>query len=1324
MARGPCAPTVLSLSVISMGRDGVNLPPCRHGISTCTLSCPEPAWLNADCRRHAAPSSADIRQEIMTLRARHVAVAAIFAFIAWGYAVHWLPLLHYLPYVFIAGSATVLLALGAIGALTVKRKQSGIPSSTQLSRHLPFTHPQTWRESTTWLSEQSLYRKEPLYPPSFLITESLDSLLDRLLADLVSSWYKNITNSPNFVSSIDSAIRLALIDIRNRIFAVDLVETGVSRIVPILTRHLRDFYEAERVVRGKNLNRNVTESEELNLAIAAKYKEGRLHPAASLAYSDLKMVQQDHVRKFVARLLPEVLPEDMIKSRAVSVLIKEIVSCSLITPFLQLLSEPDTWNQLLETYGRAMLNDRKSVRQIRKALDEHASPAPKMLGTQAFPRLSAQDDERKFERFVRAIRRCNNLSEARRFRSEVASQLKRESMQEGQDQTYLRRLQTGRYLLDQKVGKLGAVGGSSAIRSPRDNLKNGENSAKVMNQSIVQLLHDATGLSYFMEYMDRHRVMTIVQFWIVVDGFRNPLEDDDAAIDSFSEGRAQWTEADRMDISQIYESYLKKPEIRVPESSHQAIQSFLRSGKDANMSQYLKARSAILRAQSLVLEEMQETHYPGFKKSDLYYKYLTFEDSSGKARRPLARTLKEPSVDSIPESPSKPPVSRASTRLNAARTELRRNASSNNDLKASAKAVENGFQPSGRRSLDVDTSAPLFDDDLDSDADAMMRSTHSIDDSLSGDMEDGNKDQMVEAMEAALNNIMTNDPKAEGARSALFENSDLPLSPSKASESPRSSGEFLTVESGFPDKDRQRPSIASLGLVNTSSRIGVFTDNDLFGDEEKFSEDEHVSSEDRTDERSLDDEIHQAQPGDLGLAEAISALTTDIERLVAQESVVDTLNRKAELTNNVAELRILGKSKSSLQREIHRKELQRQQYMVQESDNSLYGRASVNIKSIMVGKEEDGQEFALYVIEVTRKTNEQISAASWAVARRYSEFHQLHHRLRRLYPAVRDLDFPRRRLVLKLQRDFLHRRRISLENYLRQLLRLPAVCQSRDLRAFLSQSAIISKQDNGRDMERRDIVSRIYNSVTDGMDEFLGNVPVLDQLSVAGQNLISAATNQFNAMSTTTNGPNNTTADATLLPAIDSIHTPEARAELEAFDSPSLAVTTNATSSAAARELEPFVKPICDIFLETFELNRANNWLRGRAVVVVLHQLLGGTVERKVRDTFASLVAEDSILKYVNQVKEIFWPGGGAMRRESAVRTEAEKTKSREEATVLLSMLVPDAAGNVVGRANAQAAARRIGAVVNNRRLMAHLVFTILDEVGSILFPLGRAKGA
>ncbi len=1241
----------------------------------------------------------------MALRARDVSIAAFIAFVAWGFLISWAPILRYLGYAFTAGVAITLLSLGALVLLSSNKKQD---VESYVRRDLPtpaFTSPKAWKEETTWLSSKSIYERTPLYPPSFLISENLDDLLQRILQVYVVSWYTHISRSHNFVNEIDKSIRIAVTEIKDRIFGVDIIEVVVSRIVPLVTAHLRDFYEAERVVRGKNLSRNVTESEELDLAIAGKYHDGNLHPAASLAYSDVKLVQQEYLRRIVVRLLPEVLPQSMINSRVVSVLIKEIVSCAILAPLMRLLSDPDTLNQWIEAYGRTMLRDRKTVRKLRAALDQHASPAPKAQKPRVFPKITPGDDERRFERFIRAIRQCNSLSEARRFRSDVASQLKRESMTESQDQIFLRRLETGKHLLDQRVGKLSAVGNASGARTPHPN---GQNKSRLLNASIRDVLHDASGLSYFMEFMDRQRRMTLVQFWVVVDGFRNPLEEDIQTEDPFSGTQMQWTESDRMDLAQINDAYFSKPELHIPEESREDVRTFLKTGPGATMAQYLRARSAVLRTQSAALEEMQETHFPSFKKSDLYYKYLTSDDSSHRgASKAPARALKEPSVASIPESPSRPlPLSRLLSRANASASDLRRNAASNIDLKSSAIRAEEAQSTQPRRSLDIDTSAPLFDDDVDDER--LAQSTQSVDnESMSGDQASGDQEQMVEAMEAALDDIMTNDTKGEDLKESVFESPESNFLSSRITDSPRSSGEFKRTETSLNEEDKERPNLASLGLVNTSSRIGVFSDNDLFGDEEKFLEDEQADREWSADEKPVDEEIHQAAPGDLGLAEAITALTADIERLAAQDSVVDTLTRKAELTNNIAELRILGKSKSSLEREMRRKEMQRQQYIVQESDNSLFGRANVNIKSIMVGKDNDGQEFALYVIEVQRNAGEHMPAASWAVARRYSEFHDLHQRLRGIYPAVRNLDFPRRRLVLKLQREFLYKRRTSLEGYLRGLLQLPAVCSSRDLRAFLSQSAIVSAKDASRDGERRDIISRIYNSVTDGMDEFLGNVPVLDQLSIAGQNLISAATSQFNTMPTT-----NSSGNSLPIAPEDPIQTDDARAELLAFE-------PNANNTSRADQLEPFVKPICDIFLETFDLQRGNNWLRGRAVVVVLHQLLGGTVERKVREFGKSLVAEASVLKYINTLKGSLWPERKT-DAEKAPRTEAEKTKTRLEASVILATLIPDLAGNVVGKANAQAASRRLAATVNNGRLNAHLAFVILDEVVDVLFPLDR----
>jgi sorting nexin-25 len=125
-------------------------------------------------------------------------------------------------------------------------------------------------------------------------------------------------------------------------------------------------------------------------------------------------------------------------------------------PVMQMLSDPDTWNQLMENYGRTMLQDRSTVRRLRAALDQHASPAPKAGKPVAFPRLTPADSERRFEKFIRAIRKVNNLSDARRFRSEVASQLKRDLQQDNVDQVYLRRLEMGKRMLDQSVHHLAA----------------------------------------------------------------------------------------------------------------------------------------------------------------------------------------------------------------------------------------------------------------------------------------------------------------------------------------------------------------------------------------------------------------------------------------------------------------------------------------------------------------------------------------------------------------------------------------------------------------------------------------------------------------------------------------------------------------------------------------------------------------------------------------------------------------------------------------------------------------------------------------------------
>lgn len=1196
----------------------------------------------------------------MVWNRQNIILAATGGFTSWLLIADSFPTIRYVCYSFLLGCCFTLFAFGVLAFSSVRAVRADYLRTSRLSgSSLGFLSPDNWKRDFAQHEDAARYEPHSLYASSFVVSESIDDLLSHALTDFISTWYDKISPNTRFRNEIDRAIRGAIIQSKDHISKSDLVEIFVSRIIPLITLHLREFDVAERAVRGKNLSRMVTETEELDFAIASKYKDGHLHPAACGSLSEPNQLQQDHIRKIVTLALPLLFTAEQLQSQAVTILLREILTCSILLPLVNLLRDPDTWNRLIEAYGHTALQDRKTVRKLRAALDQHA-PAPRVKSTLPFPQLTVQSSERDFERFVRAIRRCNNLSDVRKFRNYVSSQLKRESLVEGQDSVYLRRLETSKRVLDQKVARLSMLN-TQKIDDQISNEAHTPNPPNANASSLVDIMHNASSLSHFMEYMDRMDKMSLVQFWVVVDGFRNPLEDDFGD----ESAKVKWTTADWNDIVLINETYLSKPELHVSAEARQAVADFINSGRKASLDQYRKARTAILTTQSAILEEMQTQYYPGFKSSDLYFKCLALDDAATSSRK----SFETPRTQSS-HMASRNAFNHDSTNQNGGW----RTSDTLSDILVPNRSPEpDQFRPS----LDSERQ-PLFDDDLDNNV--LTLSTNSITDYPGvTDGDSSHQNQILENMEAALSDIIAAEPHQDH-RPELF--SDVVVKPPENTR---------PCSMGTDKVDKGKPNIASLGLVNPVGRIGVFTDNDLFPDEEKFLEDEYADPVNDCDDDNILKDIHPAAPGDLGLAEAIMVLNEDIEKLAAQESVVDALTKKAELTNNTAELRVLGKSKSSLQREIRRKEMQRQQYIIQEGDTNLYGRATVQIKSIIIGKEEDKREFASYLVEVQRKASDKQAVASWVVPRRYSEFHELHQQLRSQYPAVRNLEFPRRRVVMKLQKDFLQKRRVALEAYLQQLLELPEVCRSRELRSFLSQRTIVGHQESNQEGDGKDLVSRIYSSVADGMDDFLGNIAVLDQLSVAGQSLINHLSNNTSPSSLeTVNLPTDE----------DSVSAAEAEAELNAFEN---------------RELEPFVKPICDIFLELFSLNRGNSWFRGRAVVVVLHQLLGGTVERKIRDMVNSLLSEASLLRFTSMIKDTFWPDGGPIHL-AEKRTLSERMKSRAEASITLATLIPDMAASVVGRANAQEAARKTFAVLNNERLNTHLVHTVLDELVHVMF--------
>ena len=290
----------------------------------------------------------------MALTRKDVIIAGAVSLLAWALGAHWLPLLRYTTYAFLAGSASTLLGLSAVILLSSRPSRCADARwSTPSLDLLKDLKPETWKITIQHIqAQQSAYKRVALYPPDPDISKALDDLLELIHRHYVVSWYSHISQSPSFTNAVDSALRTALASLRDKLLGIDLVELTVSKLVPILTGHLRESYEAEKAIRGDDLRREVTESEQLEMAIAAKYRNGQLHPAASLAYSDTKLVQQEYLRDMVAKILPDLLPQEQRGSKVVEVLVREIVACAVLFPIMQMLSDPDFWNQLMESYVR------------------------------------------------------------------------------------------------------------------------------------------------------------------------------------------------------------------------------------------------------------------------------------------------------------------------------------------------------------------------------------------------------------------------------------------------------------------------------------------------------------------------------------------------------------------------------------------------------------------------------------------------------------------------------------------------------------------------------------------------------------------------------------------------------------------------------------------------------------------------------------------------------------------------------------------------------------------------------------------------------------
>ena len=163
------------------------------------------------------------------------------------------------------------------------------------------------------------------------------------------------------------------------------------------------------------------------------------------------------------------------------------------------------------------------------------------------------------------------------------------------------------------------------------------------------------------------------------------------------------------------------------------------------------------------------------------------------------------------------------------------------------------------------------------------------------------------------------------------------------------------------------------------------------------------------------------------------------------------------------------------------------------------------------------------------------------------------------------------------------------------------MCESDELRAFLSrESPFIAAElpatvpKGSTPFSGTDLVRTVYKSVTESIDDMFFGPSMLDVMiqrltrqAAEFAGIVGSAVNDEDLVAQAIKAFSKMTSEDTLM-------------HLSGDLNPLEGETSTSTFSA----------PICDLVLAVFELNKKNNWLRRQAIVIILQQVLGGTIER------------------------------------------------------------------------------------------------------------------
>ena len=259
-------------------------------------------------------------------------------------------------FLFLFALGYLLLNIYLAWILDARRSQPYNPLR-QAAPPLVFSTPAAWQAVVTrsqW-SQNTPKTLAPLASGSPEVSDALNDIVTMIIRDFVTSWYKDLSSSPSFPIAVSSVVHASLQQLISRASAIDVSALVVKRILPRVTTHIEQFRYSEVALRGAGLERSLTQSEELDILLASHYanKGGKLHAAVeNLSTTFTRQTEEMHLRQLVEKALPLILPPKEGKSKAIRLIVREIITCTVLFPVVEMIADPDFWNRMIDQVVR------------------------------------------------------------------------------------------------------------------------------------------------------------------------------------------------------------------------------------------------------------------------------------------------------------------------------------------------------------------------------------------------------------------------------------------------------------------------------------------------------------------------------------------------------------------------------------------------------------------------------------------------------------------------------------------------------------------------------------------------------------------------------------------------------------------------------------------------------------------------------------------------------------------------------------------------------------------------------------------------------------